>query len=508
MIDPKKPTILTMDLGTYCDNKLAEIAFSEIVKHYNVVYITDNKHQLDPRVYTKVGFDTPAFFTNDPDIAAADPKRSLAGWMIRQPTQPAEMLLWSIRMRKLIAATIEEHNPVGVLIMYPALILTFLIDDAIKLPVYVVYVAPGVVNYSVPWVFDSNINKPDTPLYVESKSNKNSGLVNLTRAARIAEWFPSAKSAFARYASYHHICCWDPKALPKPRVYREKSMHVIYSKALLPEEVTKPPPMPRANATLRKCLRTYTGGIVFLSFGSYGKSAILREPLELLLSLLDQFCEAHRREKIGVIFHNGNAVKKFVSANKLQHISIVNGFIPYEALVPKCKLVIFTGSVCLQNICLYHATPMMFFPLLTEQFYWAKNYTYHTGIPYIDFKGWQTMLDKPTFFVTLQKAMQNQAYLTKVQRNMLRYGPRGAPKEILAIIQKGERSMKKQRAKQATGASGAAPAKTAKTATSGTTTILSPNRMASIAGGGARGRGGRGRGGRGRGGRGRGGRGR
>jgi len=43
-----------------------------------------------------------------------------------------------------------------------------------------------------------------------------------------------------------------------------------------------------------------------------------------------------------------------------------------------------TGSYCIQHLALYYNVPMLFVPVLTEQYFWAKNYKQHTGIPYIN----------------------------------------------------------------------------------------------------------------------------
>ena len=47
-------------------------------------------------------------------------------------------------------------------------------------------------------------------------------------------------------------------------------------------------------------------------------------------------------------------------------------------------MLITTGSYCIVHLALLYHVPMLFVPVLTEQYFWAKNYQQQTGIPYID----------------------------------------------------------------------------------------------------------------------------
>ena len=123
------------------------------------------------------------------------------------------------------------------------------------------------------------------------------------------------------------------------------------------------------------------------------------------------------------MFHNGGAFQEYIATNKLERIIVINGYIPYEYVVPRCKLVVFTGSVCLQNICMYHSTPMLFVPVLNEQFFWARNYKHHTGIDYIDFQ----KPPSPTRAANvLTAAMKPNTYLLRVQESMRKRGNNAA----------------------------------------------------------------------------------
>jgi UDP:flavonoid glycosyltransferase YjiC (YdhE family) len=65
-------------------------------------------------------------------------------------------------------------------------------------------------------------------------------------------------------------------------------------------------------------------------------------------------------------------------------VLIVSGFLPYTSILPQTSILITTGSYCIQHLALYYNVPMLFVPILTEQYFWAKNYRQQTGIPYID----------------------------------------------------------------------------------------------------------------------------
>jgi UDP:flavonoid glycosyltransferase YjiC (YdhE family) len=431
-IKKSRPSVLAVDLGTYCDNRLAEIALSAVVKKYHVVYVTDNKHRLDSKLYTKLGFDTPEFFINDPH-EAADTKVNFAAWILQHPTHAIQAGLWVKSMRDIIDRAISAHNPVCLLVMNPALPVVWMLDKDFKLPVHVLYVAPAMVSYSLPWLFDSDVKDTNIPLYIRSNANRDSGLAYLDRISKVMLF--ARKKPFQVYKKIHHVLCYDDVAVPPLKLYRPSSIKVTVVGGLLPKEVVRTPRLEegsRVSLFLEGCRRDKRV-FIFMSFGSYGCTEEFREPLAKLLSVLVEYCATNDTR---ILFHNGGCVKQYLdkSVVRSKMVNIIDGFVPYESVIPRCKLVIFTGSVCLQNICLYNAKPMLFCPLLNEQYFWARNYAHHTGIPYIDYRSWDILKDTNAFIILLHEAMRVNAYLERVKANMHKIGQRTPPQRILALV--------------------------------------------------------------------------
>jgi hypothetical protein len=430
--------VLAIDLGTYCDNRLAEIALSAVIEHYQVIYLTDAKHKLsDPRII-KIPFDTPSFFVNDPHLKVADPKASFVGWVITNPTKVYTSTVWSLDMRDKILQAIETYDPVCVLMMSSALAIAYMLHKAIKIPIYLIHVSPSIPSHSIPFLFDSDMRDPTKKLYVNTRENVVSGLTNLDRAAAISVITGTRTKGFDVFKRLRHIICYDDVNVPAMKLYRPSEIKVMHVGGLLPENITTPPklkPGSEISKFVSMC-RTNKSDIIMVSFGSYGcVGGILDKPLGEMMRLLVEFGE---KKKMHILFHNGGCAKRVLDAptSGSKHLHIIDGFIPYERVVPMCKIVVFTGSVCLQNICLYNAVPMLFFPLLAEQFYWAKNYKHHTGIPYVDFVTWDILKNDDGFFIILQEAMRVNEFLVRVQKNMKRIGHDTPPKRILDIVKK------------------------------------------------------------------------
>lgn len=403
--------VLAVDLGTFCDNRLMEFAMATIVKRHKVVYLTDKSHKLDETRYIRETFETPDFFIKDPKLEVANTTNNFAKWMLLNPGKTYQAYAWSTDVSKKLKALIGKYNPKCILILYPAISVVWMLNTTI--PIYILYYAPGIASYSLPWLFDSTMKDPNFELYKDSDSNKNSGLTYLTR---VSEFAPCTVEPVMR--SLNHVFCWDPSVLPPLNLYFP-NLRVTQVGTLLSKETRNG----GAGLEVPKVVQDVVASgraMIFMSFGSYGKSVEIQPFLEKLMVTLNEFC---KRNKATVVFHNGGGVSR---SRRSKHIVAVNGYVPYEYIVPRSKLVIFTGSVCLQNICLYNAAPMLFFPILNEQFYWAKNYLHHTGVPYIDFN-----TPFKTTSANIKKAMVVNDYLLGVQKGISR---RNAANRIEKLI--------------------------------------------------------------------------
>lgn len=411
-----KEHVLAIDLGTFCDNKLMESALREVKRKYKVVYLTDEGHRLKDRSYIKEGFTTPDFFIKDPHTRVANSSKGFWSWMVTHPRDTYRAYTWAMQIREKINAAIAKYTPKCIMILYPALSVVWLFEQPPEIPIYVLYYAPGIVSRDIPWLFDSKLRDPSFRLYKASNENVESGLEYLCRIS--SHSFRSADTEQV-FRSLHHVFCWDDALVPQLQLgYR--GLHVHKAGALLSDGTQKK--VVRAGNPVLRDLVAKHKNIIFVSFGTYGGSELLKPQLGNLLRALHAFCVA---KKHVVIFHNGSSL----IPPGLTTIHAVDGYVPYEYIVPKSKLVIFTGSVCLQNISFFYEVPMVFFPVLIEQFYWAKNYEHHTGVPYIDY---QAASLPELFDGFLKKAMKRNRFVHKVSRS-LRKG-KSAAENILELI--------------------------------------------------------------------------
>jgi hypothetical protein len=385
--------ILVIDLGTACDNRLMEYAISKLVTKYKIVYLTDEKHIL-PDNYIKIPYKTPDFFINDPKLKIANTSKNFLKWILTNPKKSIESYQWSNTMTELIKEILLKYNITSIHILYPSMRCVWLIEKN-NIPIYVYYYAPGLLSYNIPWLFNSIVKKKNYNLYDEANKSYNmkSGIKMLKRSSLFGK---RHESIYEVLKSVNHIICWEESILPKlDLVY--KDLNVYYAGALLNSNI-KSNIWP-INEKINNFIKSKKQ-IIFISFGSYGNSPLLNRVIPKLLEVL-------QKSNYGIIYHNGNIPDN-------ENLISISGFIQYEWIVPKTSLIIFTGSVCLQNICLYNSKPMLFVPLLAEQFYWAKNYEYYTNIPYINY------LDSkmPDNF-NLKKTMHINKYLRTSSKNII-----------------------------------------------------------------------------------------
>ena len=159
-------------------------------------------------------------------------------------------------------------------------------------------------------------------------------------------------------------------------------------------------------AFVNSCKRGVNGrcrSIAFVSFGSFGHHPRLRVAAANIARILidehDYAVVFHETSKTvldskdagsedvyAVLNDDGAENDEQYAKRKYERSArfhVYRGFVSYDDVVQTVDLVAFTGSMCLQLKCLISRVPMIFVPLLTEQYFWAKNYKHFTGMPYI-----------------------------------------------------------------------------------------------------------------------------
>lgn len=399
------PGILSIDLGTYCDNALAMTVLSDFVEDHTIYVVADEKHEVSKhKNIQKIPYKTPAFILEDESMDLADPHQSMVLWALTNPHRAYETAKWSSVMKTKVEETLRKHKHIKTIIaLYPAFPVIARIKEELlaNVQVYIVYYAPGIPNKSIPWLFDSVYRDKGFKIYkTTAEDNLKSTLSYMQRIATFTG--QRLSTLLEKFASFHHVLAWDPKVLRndvKPFIHESVKLKVYCTGAILKKNDGAPIPL----SPLLECvLKTYKK-LIFMSFGSYANNAYLRNVLPPLLKLLED-CAVE--QGYHVIFHNGHYHSR--------HITSINGFIPYESVIAHCSLVVFTGSVCLQNICLLQQVPMLFVPVLAEQHFWAHNYKFCTGISPIQ----PDKVIKKHHIYTAMKSMKVKHYLKNVSSSM------------------------------------------------------------------------------------------
>jgi hypothetical protein len=233
-------------------------------------------------------------------------------------------------------------------------------------------------------MFDSTMRRDDYKPYIETEKNIESTLNYFTRIATF--YGMEIKDFLDIYYNVNHVIAWEKNMLkkePTPVLTNMQTKYLghIISKGNIDE-------MPSDLQSIIKNFGEHNG-LVLVSFGTFATSSGLKDRVIKILEALQTYCSENN---MYVIYHIGNISDKlkdycvgesFYARDDLKRIICYKGFIPYGTIITQCKFVVFTGSTCLQTTCLYNKTPMIFVPLLTEQYFWAKNYKILTDVDYI-----------------------------------------------------------------------------------------------------------------------------
>ena len=381
----KTSKLLVIDMGTFCDNRLMDDALRHSYADYDMVYVTDKKRKLpkhtdEAMVYR---FETPTDVTGtsasadaDIELDILDSQRSTIGWGLYNPYKAYHAYTWVSTMASLVADALRDHAPQGIVIHYAATMLLWWIDVLDKYKVFIIYHAPGLISRDVPWVFDRAMKDHAFTLY---------GTGPAYRAQCTASWHAYYNKLAmttltpiqlrAKLARIHHIMCWDP-AVTRPIRPAFSGMHVYQPGALYTPRYASKKWYSPGKATGNKALATWlkAAPTVLITFGSYSAAHAMTRLLPLMLRTLEE-CGTR------VLYHNVTSTT--ISETPLRKVH--QGWLPYEWAVPRCAAVIFTGSVCLQTVCAFNAIPMIYVPLLSEQFFWARNYQAMTGTSYVKY---------------------------------------------------------------------------------------------------------------------------
>ena len=420
-------TLLTVSLGTFCDHVLLHTSMSKILDSgkYHVVSFTNMKKSSVRRhtSMTEVPFKTPEYFIKSSELPVADPQSSLVMWTLNHPLLAYETNAWTNDLRTLIDRLLRKFNGItDAIVFYPALPVLAQFPESFfqSTRIHILYYAPAIINSSIPWIFDSMLKDPKI-----SFQKHHRGHINESKCLESHEIFLGRMLLSARYPSAFRkllerdayiLACWEKASVSID--FKFVSNNVSYMGAIVVNQTDqknkKTNDIPHriqqivhgtfnASKHHRKSRSSNTKGsirsnnnssnrnsktitnttttnlrnrrIILVALGSYVESPTLSTMMPPLIEALEKYA---MQENLVIIFHNGG---KYVPKHS-ETCVVVNEWITYGAILPFCVLVVFTGSICLQNQCLLFRVPMMYVPVIAEQFFWATNYREMTGVPY------------------------------------------------------------------------------------------------------------------------------
>ena len=403
-----KPVLLAADLGTYCDFLWMETALVPLSEHYDIHFITNLGRTLPSWVKGVYTVKTPEWALKDINFPILTSDKSAYKSLIESPTKSREGYLWMLAYKHMLNRVAMLTSPKGIFLHYGLISLLFVLEKEVAhIPMFVLYYVPELPNKTYPHVFDSLVKDSRFRLYSETKDYKEIVKKSWLHWAHVFSWFtvtsfPDLRTVLKRA---EHIYCWDSQITPLIQpLFSKESVHIhhlgsIYDERKLGVKHWYNPTNKAEHSPPIAIQRfmSHSRPLVLVSFGSYVLEKEVMNLLKVLISLVID-CGYN------VLFHAAvkldllENLKKLIPDSPFVHTH--HGWIPYEWIVPKCSRVMFTGSVCLQTICLYNQIPMIFVPMLAEQFFWARNYQAMTestakttkglvqpgGVPFINYK--------------------------------------------------------------------------------------------------------------------------
>jgi hypothetical protein len=177
-----------------------------------------------------------------------------------------------------------------------------------------------------------------------------------------------ANNAMEKISKLTHFACWD-HSITRP--IEHSFLNVIDCSPL-------PPPVAQRQSSNKLPVAFKYRRLVLITFGSYVSEPLLAKATSKIIPIMISFCDQNNY----LLVHVTKTSKSYQSGNYYAHSS--SEYLDYTTTCMQCDLVIFTGSICLQNICASHGVPMLFVPFLPEQYFWAKNYIDLAQVHYID----------------------------------------------------------------------------------------------------------------------------
>ena len=404
--------VTVVDFGTYCDFKIVSFILSALVKRgYRVVHVTDDDNRLSDS--KKLGVHRVVYFLPDSwkkllkhpaNInRISDSYTSSVSKFFSHGNGLIAFYLF-LRAQKQALHDVWEQSD-RILLHYPAIPFLATMPQRVvqATPFTIFLVAPAYPNRDIPWVFDSRLSETAFRLFNDRDTVRENNLRSTVSLLRAIPGM-SASQVWSFLRSARLAAMWDPQYLPMP----ESPLHVVNIGALVDRPAIK-------TSTLPSKVRTFVeagGRTVYISIGSFQ-----RDISPVLLAMLST--------GFRVIFHDTQKraeempLLREISSGPKEALLVYPKFISHEAIVPCCRYVVTTGSICLVNVALYHGIPLLFIPMLNEQYMWAKNFQMQCGVPYVDYRlTFDEQWSQTLIALNSLKASKVTRFMERVQKSM------------------------------------------------------------------------------------------
>jgi len=342
------PTLSLLTFGTFCDIKLSLIIAKKFLsRRWNVIFITNSLPKelvIKHKNIKYVMYDMSKYINLSDSNLNADPT---FGDIFKYVP-----MIWYIHteIRKRIAPCLEKAD--YVLVHYPALIFNNLLTNISNMGIF--YVAPAYITSDIPYIFSKEILNLDVGTIGSAKFSSSA---SFTLKLSLISGNPYNLRNILQKAQL--FAMWDKCILKnitsvKPIEHLSNIVDTSIQKHVIPDVLD--------NFVSSKPL------LVYISFGSFKISKSL--VLQIIQALLNQ---GYR-----VIYHG-----KLDAPIQHENLLIYTTFISHEWLIPKCSMIVSSGSYCMTSIANYHGVPIVHVPILLEQVLWAKLYAYNTSTKYI-----------------------------------------------------------------------------------------------------------------------------
>lgn len=354
---------LVISFGTFADFQITNSAVAKLRADANLILVSHLKHQKpDGWDYNyKYLFDHDPLISSDIDVEIiSSHNKYFKFWLVSHPKILRMLFELYVNIQFQLCRVFLNHKIDKILILHTCS--TFVLSSHIlkmysNIPIYVICYAPSIMTKSYPYPMD-NIIKTDEITEEISLYSWRRIMCLLDEWSIIILNFKSGRDILNCVT---YINCINPCILKRPLIPYDTETRMISANSILsetrfyddfPMELNEKP-------------------FIYITFGSYGSHPILVQLIEYFQQLFRDY---------NVIYHSSN--RSFIDTKRWKNY---HSHIPYEWIVPKAELVVFTGTINLQTTCLYNAKPMIFIPFLGEQFLWAKNYREQTGTPFYSY---------------------------------------------------------------------------------------------------------------------------